>query len=142
MKKINETPSTGIVELLFEFQKKVYGAIKSDIKGLNCSMPQMDILRSLSEYESLTLTELAAQVGVSKPSASVMIDTMERHGLVARAVTANDRRSIAIRLTPKSKKLVRAIAEKKKQLIEKLLEKLKGTERSNLESLLSALLSE
>ena len=142
MKKSNDTPSTGIVELLFEFQKKVYGAIKSDIKGLNWSMPQMDILRSLSEYESLTLTELAAQVGVSKPSASVMIDTMERHGLVARAVTENDRRSIAIRLTPKSKKLVRAIAEKKTQLIEKLLEKLKGGDRANLESLLSALLSE
>ena len=142
MKNINETPSSGIVELLFEFQRKIYGAIKTDIKGLNCSVPQMDILRFLSEHESLTLTELASHVGVSKPSASVMIDTMERHGLIARTVPENDRRSIAIRLTPKSRKLVEAIAEKKKQLIEKLLEKLETPERKRLEALLTALLSE
>ena len=142
MKQSNDTPSSGIEELLFDFQRKIYGAIKTDVKSLNCSLPQMDILRFLSEKDSLTLTDLARQLGVSKPSASVMVDTMERHGLIARSVPETDRRSISIRLTPKSKKLFETITKKKKELIRNLLTKISKPERENLESLLSALLSE
>ena len=141
MKKPHEAASGGIEELLLDFQKKIYGAIKTDIKSLNCSLPQMDILRYLSESEALTLTDLARQLGVSKPSASVMVDTMERHGLVARTVQENDRRSISIRLTPKSRKLFETITKKKKELIKRLLTNISAQQRETLESLLSALLS-
>ncbi len=132
----------GIEELLFEFQKRIYGAIKSDVRSINCSLPQMDILKALTEHESLSLTDLAAILQVSKPSASVMIDTMERHGLLARSVQKNDRRSISIRLTPKSKKMVETIAKKKKALIQKLLTKLSGTQKQELSVLLETLLNE
>ena len=142
MKPTTQPTEGGIEELLFEFQKRIYGAIKSDVRSINCSLPQMDILKALSEHETLSLTDLATMLQVSKPSASVMIDTMERHGLLARSIPKNDRRSIAIRLTAKSKKMVETVSKKKKALIQNLLTKLSVKQKKELHVLLETLLNE
>ena len=128
-------------DLLFEFQRRIYAAIKTDVRSINCSLPQMDVLRALAEHESLSLTDLAGMLGVSKPSASVMVDTLEKHGLVERTVPKNDRRSISITLTKKSKKMVETIAKKKKTLIANLLTNLTPPEQKKLTQLLETLLT-
>jgi DNA-binding MarR family transcriptional regulator len=54
---------------------------------------------------SLTLTELAARLGVSKQAAQKVVDDMERRRLLERAPSSTDRRAKAIRLTKRGQKV-------------------------------------
>ena len=129
----------GIEDLFFDFQKKLYDAIRSEVKGIACSLPQIDLLRHLDEHGEISLTEVAKHLQITKPSASVMIDGMESRKLVMRTIPDYDRRSVIISLTPSSRKLIRTIAEKKKKVIKTLLTKMTIKEQSELSHLLTKL---
>jgi DNA-binding MarR family transcriptional regulator len=64
------------------------------------------VIRALGEG-SLTLTALAARLGVSKQAAQKVVDDMERRRLVERAPSTTDRRSKPIRLTRRGHKVRR-----------------------------------
>lgn len=140
--KHTHTHHTGIEDLLFAFQKRIVDSIRGEIKNLNCSLPQMELLRQLDERGSMSLSEVASQLKITKPSASVMIDGLEKRKLVDRAISKEDRRGIHITLTPASKTLIRKISEKKKKSISILLEKLTPKEKNELSALLTTLINE
>jgi len=135
-------PKQSIEDLLFSFQKKILGAIRTEVKNLNCSLPQMELMRYLHDNERISLSDAARLLGISKPSASVMIDGMEHRGLIRRTVPDSDRRSVILALTAKSKKLVRTIAEKKRKVIRVLLEKMNAKDQASLSHLLAKLIEE
>jgi DNA-binding MarR family transcriptional regulator len=56
------------------------------------------VIRALGET-SLTLTQLAERLGVTKQAAIKVVDEMEAHGFVERRLGQVDRRSKALRLT-------------------------------------------
>jgi DNA-binding MarR family transcriptional regulator len=62
------------------------------------------VIRALAAG-SLTLTELAARLGVSKQAAQKVVDDMERRRLVERVPSSTDRRAKAIRLTKRGQKV-------------------------------------
>jgi DNA-binding MarR family transcriptional regulator len=62
------------------------------------------VIRALADG-GLTLTELAARLGVSKQAAQKVVDDMERGGLVERVPSSSDRRAKAIRLTKRGLKV-------------------------------------
>jgi DNA-binding MarR family transcriptional regulator len=62
------------------------------------------VIRALGEG-SLTLTELAGRLGVSKQAAQKVVDDMEGRGLVERTPSSTDRRAKAIRLTGRGRKV-------------------------------------
>ena len=130
----------GIENLFFTFQKMIFDAIKKEMKDLNCSIPQIELLRCLKECGEISLTDTAKLLGVTKPSASVMVDGMETRGLVRRTTTENDRRGVSITLTPKSRTLIKTIEEKKKKVIAVLLKKMNSREQAELTTLLAKLI--
>jgi len=132
----------GIENLFFALQKKLFDSIKDEIKGLNCSIPQIELLRHLEEHHELSLSEIARFLKITKPSASVMIDGMENRGLVKRTIPETDRRSVVITLTSKSTALIRAIAGKKKKVISVLIAKMSRKEQADLFTLLEKLINE
>jgi DNA-binding MarR family transcriptional regulator len=129
-----------IEDLFFALQKKIYDSIKKEVKDMNCSIPQIELMKHLKEHHSISLTETAQLLSVSKPSASVMIDGMEARGMVRRTIPESDRRSVVITLTPKSVATIRTIEEKKKKVIAVLLKKMSPKERSDLAVLLEKLI--
>lgn len=54
----------------------------------------------VSKPEGISLTALAQTLGVSAPTASVMVDTLVELGYLERQTAPNDRRARRIRLTP------------------------------------------
>ena len=131
----------GIEDLFFSFQKKMFDATRLEMKGLSCSVPQIDLLRYLEEHGEASLTEVAKYLQIAKPSASVMIDGMESRKLVKRTIPDYDRRSVVLTLTPSSKKFISTITEKKKKVIGDLLEKMNKKERDELSQLLTKLVA-
>ena len=69
------------------------------LKGIGLSVPQCDVLTTLTEQEGLSQQELAQRLYVTKGNISGLIDRLEAAGLVERRSIRGDRRSHAIFLT-------------------------------------------
>ena len=64
------------------------------------TLSQYGLLEPLLELGSARVQELAGQAGISAPTATRILDTLERRGLVARRRAPEDRRGVSVRLTP------------------------------------------
>jgi DNA-binding MarR family transcriptional regulator len=87
--------------------RRVSAAIAVELKALGLSIPQFDILSTLTEREGFTQQELAAQLYVTKGNVSGLVDRLVEAGLVERRAIPGDRRSHALHLT----RAGRALAE-------------------------------
>ena len=69
------------------------------LAALDLSVPQCDVLTTLTEREGVSQQELAQRLYVTKGNISGLLDRLERLGLVERRATPGDRRQYAIALT-------------------------------------------
>src|SRR4051794_41856105 len=86
--------------------RRVSAAIGGELKALGLSIPQFDLLSSLSEREGVSQQELAERLYVTKGNVSGLIDRLEASGLVERRELPADRRSYALHLTAQGRHLV------------------------------------
>src|ERR687886_275860 len=86
---------------------------------------QYYLLLALSHEPGLGVGEMAAAAGCSSPTATRMLDGLERDGIVVREHSAEDRRRTIVSLTPKGKRLLadqrRRGNRKKQRLYDQLL---------------------
>ena len=75
------------------------------------SMAQVNALMVIRNLSPLSLTELAAQLGVSPPSASAMVDRLVEKGIVSRETSPEDRRRVVIGISPAALEQITAIEE-------------------------------
>lgn len=78
------------------------------IRELGLSIPQFDLLSTLSEGEGISQSELADRLYVTKGNVSGLVDRLVQAGLVERRAIAGDRRSYAMHLTPEGRRLAEA----------------------------------
>ena len=83
-------------------------AVGERLREIGVSIPQCDVLTTLTEQEGVSQQELAKRLYVTKGNISGLIDRLTEAGLVERRSTACDRRQHAIYLTEAG----RAMAEK------------------------------
>lgn len=100
---------------------------------------QFHLLSALEGGRALTVGELAAAAGVSSPSATRMLDGLERDGIVTRKPSTEDRRRISIEMTPRGRKAVAAGRKSIDAARERLYEELSPEEREQAVRLLSRL---
>jgi len=72
---------------------------KQDGPWPELSMAQFNLLTAIRAAGEITGSELAAQLGVSPPSVSVMVDRLVERGLLVRRRSARDRRKVALSLS-------------------------------------------
>jgi DNA-binding MarR family transcriptional regulator len=70
------------------------------------SVPQFRALAFLDRSPGACLFHVADHLGVTRPTASVIVDRLVRRGLLARADDPRERRRIALTLTPKGTRLL------------------------------------
>ena len=86
-------------------QRRSTSAISAILKEFGLSIPQFDLLSTLTEQEGLSQQELAERLYVTKGNVSGLLDRMVEAGLVERRSPPGDRRSNALFLTPKGREL-------------------------------------
>ena len=79
--------------------RRVTAAMSAELRALGLSIPQFDVLSTLTEREGLTQQDLAARLYVTKGNVSGLIDRLVEAGLVERRAIPGDRRSHALHLT-------------------------------------------
>ncbi len=64
------------------------------------TLSQFALLRPLAEREQAQVRELADDAGIAPPTATRILDALERRGLVQRTRSEEDRRAVNVTLTP------------------------------------------
>ena len=93
---------------LIRLEARMQAAVGERLRQIGVSIPQCDVLTTLTEKEGVSQQELATRLYVTKGNISGLIDRLAEADLVQRRSTANDRRQYAIYLTEAG----RAIAER------------------------------
>jgi len=63
------------------------------------TMPQLNMLMTCHDIGPATIKEIAADLDVSAPSVSAMVDRLVELGVLTREQSLNDRRQVVVRLT-------------------------------------------
>lgn len=83
----------------------LYSEVASRLRVIGLSVPQFDVLSTLTEREGMSQRELADRLYVTKGNVSGLIDRLVEAGLVVRQSTPDDRRSHALHLTDEGRRL-------------------------------------
>jgi MarR family transcriptional regulator, organic hydroperoxide resistance regulator len=107
------------------------------LEGL--SLAQYQLLEALRDGDELTVGMLAEAAGVAAPTATRMLDCLERDGHVTRRHSESDRRSVLIALTPSGRDAVNAAHEQVNAWRRRIYEALEPAEREQAAALLTRL---
>lgn len=115
--------------------RRVSSAIAAQLKGLGLSIPQFDLLSTLTEQEGLSQQDLAERLYVTKGNVSGLLDRMVEAGLVERRALPGDRRSNALHLTAKGRALAEQGIALQRAYVDRTLGKLAPADLADLERL-------
>jgi len=110
---------------------------KQDLGGL--SLAQYQLLQLLRDADELTVGVLAEGAGVAAPTATRMLDCLERDGHVTRRHSETDRRAVLVTLTPHGREAVEAAHEQITVWRRRVFESLEPAEREQAAALLRRL---
>ena len=110
-----------------------------DINRYGLTQPQFAALECLGHCGSLKLRDLSHKMLVSGGNMTVVVDNLEKDGLVQRCDDPNDRRAYNIALTPKGKKLFEETFVQHAEFIARAASVLTEEEQTDLSHLLKKL---
>ncbi len=107
-----------------------------NIKTFGLTQPQFGALECLGHLGPMTIGELCRKQLVSGGNMTVVVDNLEKEGLVERVPSKDDRRAILVRLTPKGKRLFDDIFRQHAEYLTRLASVLSKKEQHELGRLL------
>jgi MarR family transcriptional regulator, organic hydroperoxide resistance regulator len=93
---------------LIRLEARMQAAVGERLRQIGVSIPQCDVLTTLTEREGVSQQQLAERLYVTKGNISGLLDRLEDAGFVERRAAATDRRQYSIYLTESG----RGMAEK------------------------------
>ena len=118
--------------------RRVSAAVAAELRALGLSIPQFDVLSTLTEREGLTQQELAERLYVTKGNVSGLIDRLVDAGLVERRASPGDRRSHALHLTRGGRRLAERGIAAQAAYVKETLGRLPAPDLAALERLVLA----
>ncbi len=110
-----------------------------DIQRFGVTQPQFAVLECLGHLGPLAIGELSRKMLVTGGSMTVVIDNLEKRGLVTRGHSAKDRRSVVVRLTAKGAVFFDQVFPSHAEYIRQAAAVLDRNEQIQLEKLLKKL---
>ncbi len=86
-------------DLIIEFYEKLSSWEQSVVEGSGLTLPQTHTIEILGVNDGIRMKDLAAKMGVTTGTLTVMIDNLEKKGIVERGQNPEDRRSYVIKLS-------------------------------------------
>ncbi|WP_186420066.1 MarR family transcriptional regulator [Bosea sp. CS1GBMeth4] len=118
--------------------QRMLGQMTVRIRELGLSIPQFDLLSTLTEREGISQSELAERLYVTKGNVSGLVDRLVQAGLVERRAIVGDRRSYAMHLTPEGRRLAEAGIAAQRDYVAQTLGKLPAEDIAELDRLVLA----
>jgi DNA-binding MarR family transcriptional regulator len=121
---------------LLRLQTRINLSITARVREIGLSVPQCDVLTTLTEREGISQQDLAARLYVTKGNISGLIDRLEDAKLVERRSIEGDRRSHAIYLTAQGRTLALQGIEVQRQFVIDTLGRMSADDLQKFESLI------
>jgi DNA-binding MarR family transcriptional regulator len=119
--------------------RRARGRAARDTRPGSLTLSQFQLIVAFGDQPEMTVGDVALAGGVAAPTATRMLATLEREGIVKRKASEADRRQVLVTLTPKGEKVLaekrKVIAKKQRQVFSMLSE----TERKQAEHILRRL---
>ena len=109
--------------------------IGTRLRDVGLSIPQFDVLSTLTEEEGLSQRALADRLYVTKGNVSGLLDRLEQAGLVERRERPGDKRSHGVYLTAKGRSAASRGIEIQSNFIAQTLGTLKGADLAEMNRL-------
>jgi DNA-binding MarR family transcriptional regulator len=139
MKKGHSFDIAEFQELISAFRRTMGSLYKKETRTLHCSLSHLEVMHYITEKTNPSMKDIAAYLQITPPSVTSIVETMVEQGLVKRDVSAGDRRTIRVTLTPKAAKLVATLQSKKKKLLTLMLQKLSDEQKQQLSDIINTL---
>jgi MarR family 2-MHQ and catechol resistance regulon transcriptional repressor len=110
-----------------------------DIERYGLTQPQFSVLEALGHLGPMMLGDISKKMLVTGGCMTVIVDNLERDGLVERLRSTEDRRVIKVQLTAKGKTLFNKIFKQHAQRVTELASVLTEEEQKQLSHLLRKL---
>jgi DNA-binding MarR family transcriptional regulator len=135
----NPKPSVRVWFRLIRLEARMQAAVGERLRAIGVSIPQCDVLTTLTEQEGLSQQELAKRLYVTKGNISGLIDRLEEAGFVERRSIACDRRQHALYLTRAGREMAEKAIAVQYRWIASTLGRMGGADLEALETQLIAL---
>ena len=116
--------------------QRITGRAAQEFRRIGLSIPQFDLLSTLSEREGASQQEIAERLYVTKGNVSGLIDRLAALGLVERRALPADRRSYALHLTAEGRRIVEEGLALQNRLITQTLGELPESDLADLDRIL------
>jgi len=123
---------------LLRLDTRLHAHITDRLKTVGLSVPQCDVLTTLTEREGVSQQELAERLYVTKGNISGLIDRLAAAGMVERRRLGGDRRSHAIFLTDAGRAAAEAGIAAQKAFVAQTLGRMSEQQLRDLDALLVA----
>jgi MarR family transcriptional regulator, lower aerobic nicotinate degradation pathway regulator len=131
-----EGQDLGLVDALAQLSFLVHGALTEIAARHGLSIVQTRLLGVLRD-RTPTMNELGRYLGLDKASITGLVDRAQRRGLVARTVSAADRRAFLVSVTASGRNLGGQVAAQFAERVETLTAGLPDADRRRLSQLAS-----
>lgn len=129
-----------LAEVIFRTSRMMreHMGFKSEVGNL--SMLQLQALLFLKKHPSVSMHEIADNFKIELPSATSLIETINKVGLVERKVDSQDRRIVRILLTEQGKTLLKQATKMRTKKIANILSYLSNEDKNDLLRIMQKLL--
>jgi DNA-binding MarR family transcriptional regulator len=126
--------ATEEVEALMIASRVVSAAIAHSlaIADAKVTLPQLRVLVMVQDGAPMNMSAVADGLGVNPSNASRTCDRLVRSGLLDRREDPDDRRNVALTLTPAGRRLVAAMLGQRRAIFAQVVESMSAEERSAL----------
>ena len=139
--RVIEYQANKLQELISELHNCCKERYTTEAKAFRVPQAELRCLMLFDGHKYLTGIQIAGLLEVAKSRATVIIENLERKGLVQRSPDPNDARVKLINLTPAGQKKVREIEEFMFSLHQQLLGQIDPAQRTNVITALETLRS-
>lgn len=136
-----KTTTTTTTDLAAELENRIVGlwtTLTREVPG-GLSRTAASVLGILRREGPLRVTTLASREHVAQPSMSVLVQRLEKRGLVARSEDPDDRRACRVTITEAGEEVLQRRADERAAWLRGRLERLDASERHAIERALPQL---
>lgn len=128
-------------ESLFRAQHEIFGEINDDFDDDSLSLAEYDVLLTVTRADEMTarLRDVTANMLISQPSVSRLVDRMATRGLIEKCADPDDGRGALVRATSTGASLFRRLASAHGRAIAERMSLLSDDELAQLRDLTSKL---
>lgn len=104
-----------VADLIGSVSRRIRRTANQDLGPLGITWSQLRALRAVERCDGgLRMSELADRLGIARRSATSVVEDLVAAGLLERRDDPADRRTVSVAVTPKGRRLLRALQDRRR----------------------------